>query len=481
MRYIAVYDDRIALPDEIREQIGVPTYGGLLHRKRLLREQQLELLGGMGFDRVEVLRTAADLAALAHRIESTGTDPMVAYLPASAVTPDSQAARSFLGKLRYATEGYALAGHGGATSPPPLFASWEALRPLLNAAAAESWGETLADGLDGFKPIPNHGDMLDLGDREAVTDFLSSTFDVRHFNAISHSELVVTKRSRDKAKMRAEAAVFDLLEGPIKAFFLPPIDAADEGETYRYATERLAVPDMAIQWLHRALDPAAFDAFLERVFAYVALRPTREGDATRREALYLGKVEQRHRQLREHASWPRIERLLVDHAGIDLAQLAQRHAQRWRTEAAAAGELREAISHGDLCFSNILYERHSRLTKLIDPRGATELEGLYLDATYDLAKLSHSVLGLYDFVNHGLHELRMNRDLDLELDLGGGDLGELQALFTARIEAAGLPLRWVRACEASLFLSMLPLHVDVPRKVVAFALIARRILDDLDA
>ena len=47
----------------------------------------------------------------------------------------------------------------------------------------------------------------------------------------------------------------------------------------------------------------------------------------------------------------------------------------------------------------------------------------------------------------------------------------------ARLAQRGLSLRTVRILEASLFLSMLPLHADNPRKLMALPLNGAAILD----
>ena len=51
------------------------------------------------------------------------------------------------------------------------------------------------------------------------------------------------------------------------------------------------------------------------------------------------------------------------------------------------------ISHGDLCMSNILWSDEMNIIKFIDPKGS---EYMMLDEYYDIAKLSHSIVGNYD-------------------------------------------------------------------------------------
>lgn len=66
--------------------------------------------------------------------------------------------------------------------------------------------------------------------------------------------------------------------------------------------------------------------------------------------------------------------------------------------------------HGDFCFSNILYDSRSNRIKTIDPRGVTPNGkiSIYGNIYYDIAKLSHSVIGLYDFIIAGYFKVSLN-------------------------------------------------------------------------
>ena len=141
---------------------------------------------------------------------------------------------------------------------------------------------------------------------------------------------------------------------------------------------------------------------------------------------------------------------------------------------------RLAIGHGDLCFSNILYSREAEVLKLIDPKGATAKEEMFADPYYDLAKLSHSVCGCYDFFNSGLYEIAIKRDLKLELTVDADKEAYIE-VFKEYLAKNGFDYALVRLYEASLFLSMLPYHMDQPGKVFGFLLNAAGILDEVEA
>ena len=137
------------------------------------------------------------------------------------------------------------------------------------------------------------------------------------------------------------------------------------------------------------------------------------------------------------------------------------------------------IGHGDLCFSNILYNYDLSIIKLIDVKGAMEEKELYMNPYYDIAKLSHSILGLYDFFNSDLYEIGVGEDLKLELRIDHNRT-PYEGIFRKYLDKNGLDLSLVRLYEASLFLSMLPYHTDREKKVLGFVLNAAGILDELD-
>ena len=104
---------------------------------------------------------------------------------------------------------------------------------------------------------------------------------------------------------------------------------------------------------------------------------------------------------------------------------------------------------------------------------------MWTDPYYELAKLSHSVCGLYDLFNYGLYRFEINEDLSsgIEIDFDGR---EYEKRFAKALQKNGYDMKAVRIFEVSLFLSMLPLHMDYPKKVFAFMKNAERIMDDIE-
>lgn len=68
------------------------------------------------------------------------------------------------------------------------------------------------------------------------------------------------------------------------------------------------------------------------------------------------------------------------------------------------------IIHGDLVFSNIIYDIGSNQIKLIDPRGNFNGDIVYGDIRYDIAKLAQCIVGKYDYIVNDLFDINWEAD-----------------------------------------------------------------------
>ncbi len=123
--------------------------------------------------------------------------------------------------------------------------------------------------------------------------------------------------------------------------------------------------------------------------------------------------------------------------------------------------------HGDLCLANIFFDNKKRAIKLIDPRGTFGNFSIYGDFRYDLAKLSHSFNGNYEFMISDLFEVTYkDNQIDYVINKSQeqktvADLFNLKMnrLFHGHIKE-------INFIESVLFLSMVPLHADHPKRQI---------------
>ena len=133
------------------------------------------------------------------------------------------------------------------------------------------------------------------------------------------------------------------------------------------------------------------------------------------------------------------------------------------------------FSHGDLCFSNMILSEAEDSILFIDPRGGDSFRTPY----YDLAKISHSLLGGYDHIINNKASICFNSDMTAFLDFDMNKDKSVKDLFNSFLESGDYKPEIVALVQVSLFLSMLPLHIDDTKKVYMLALRASELISGI--
>lgn len=477
-----VYYDRAVPETEARHLLGLTRYGDLLQQGDRLWTHVERLARRAGIEEFRHVTGADHLAKLKDELENR-SPVRVIHLSSMLAPIDTQGFADLLRRFRVSNE--ACRGTWQGTQAPLLacgMADYLAFLRRLEHPAPNEEGEGREHH---FLRVDLDATVVSLDDPAAFLDFLSGSLNSRHFNAMRREKREVIKASNKIEKIRSEHDFYHLLPPRYQRWFVLPYDLTVDAGSASYRMERLLVPDMGKQWIHGGLTIANFDAFLDDVGQFIRERPTRPCGAPAAQAhfneLYQAKLAARLDQLRQQPLFGRLDAFVrngTSHGGIDA--IVKSYFTLLDRLAQPATRI-EAIGHGDLCFSNILYDKRVRLLKLIDPKGASSADELYTDPYYDLAKLSHSVLGGYDFIVNGLYEIQIGEGIELSLTQLSHDLLPYRTRFVAWLEEQGWEPSRVRLYEASLFLSMLPYHVDRPRNLLAFLLTAGNILKELES
>ena len=481
-----IYDDATTAPPAITALIGIERFGELIFRRQRMSDHLHAAAAAAGLDSIIELRSQADVDELARRRRlGDWADDHFLLVPSNIVsTRPREAIVQFLRQALHAPGSLVLRGE----APRRAWDGWL----LLSTSEFSDYLQHRHDGsLATFferigrelVSLPDKLGLIDLTEEGTLLDYLSGAFDARFFNSLTRDQYTIVKRSTDKVKLEREYRFYDLLPDNMRMFFVQPFEFVDEGKVASYRMERLYLPDMALQWLHGAVRQHEMALFLDKIFHFINLR--RRRSATRAEMerqvddLYVDKVRSRIEQFKQQSEYaalePYLDRLC---GGID--GLLERYFALFAKARAklCVGEL--AIGHGDLCFSNILYDKRTQFVRLIDPRGATHEDELYTHPYYDVAKLSHSIVGGYDIVNHDMFDIQIGADMVPRLIHDLPPRRWAAAMFRDRLDQIGFDSHLVRLCEASLFISMLPLHIDRPLKVLGFAITATDILRSLE-
>ncbi|MBR1416474.1 MAG: hypothetical protein IJ572_01485 [Bacilli bacterium] len=123
-----------------------------------------------------------------------------------------------------------------------------------------------------------------------------------------------------------------------------------------------------------------------------------------------------------------------------------------------------SIIHGDPAFTNILVSPRNMIFKFIDPRGNFGIDTIYGDYRYDLAKLRHCYHGNYDDIINDLFEVK-EKDGIFKLLLYRDNNYKL---YDEIMEKHEININDIELIEGLLFISMVPLHSDYPKRQLAF-------------
>ncbi len=477
---LIVIDDRELAAGEVRGVVGPRRYGEILFQRRTLFERCRASLPPWAQQRLLHLRSNEQLAALRATLETSGDDAALCVIAGRAGFPDTGQLCQLIERLPYAEDSFS----DRLYQPLLVFlrnAHWLVERwPAFETAPLHSWEAPWQDWqrLQSVQP-------LDLAQLQQFLMLTSGATATRHFNQVEVDPYYYTKSSTDHHKMRAEYSFYALAPEAMRPWLIQPFDYREQDGRASYKMLRYYLADAALQWVHGAFEAGTFQSFIERLLFFVAQRPRRasprEQVLAAARTLFVDKVRQRADAFLQQAEGRRIDALMTASApSLALGVQLERYLRLYARHEPGFAFDHQVVGHGDPCFSNVLYDQQRHLLKLIDPKGAVAENELWTHPLYDLCKISHSVLGDYDFINNGLYRVSFDDDNTLQLQLSLERQTALKPLFTQQLARLGHDLRSVRLGEASLFLSMLPLHIDYPNKVMAFLLKANAILDEVE-
>ncbi len=129
------------------------------------------------------------------------------------------------------------------------------------------------------------------------------------------------------------------------------------------------------------------------------------------------------------------------------------------------------VMHGDFCFSNLLFDFRKHQIQMIDPRGSLDGVNFTINGflSYDLAKLTHSVIGLYDFIVSDRFIINKDNDgiSEIVFNLQKQTLN-VQSEFLSILIEKGFNFKLIMTICIHLFISLIPLHSDSTNRQQGF-------------
>lgn len=306
----------------------------------------------------------------------------------------------------------------------------------------------------------------------------------RAFNSLQITHTTVRKLSADTFKMKAEAEWFERVPPKVQPYAARLLDKGEQGQRAFYSTEYQYAPNLSELYVFSAIGRVSWKKILISCAEFLEICAATPGDKPR---------DDYSRQLMGSKTVERLERFATE-TGFDIEHELVYKGRRMPSLLEIGRQLETMVSfdpaasstmmHGDFCFSNILYNSRNSRISVIDPRGYvfSKEHEIYGDYRYDIAKYSHSIDGLYDFIISDRYDLKQDGiyKFDLNFDTSAHRQWLQSAFSEMSIAGVSVSSAEIRAITTSLFISMLPLHSDRPDRQKAFIANSLRLYSTLE-
>ncbi len=238
---------------------------------------------------------------------------------------------------------------------------------------------------------------------------------VRSFNSLKYDDFrsILTKSSSNKEKLAWEINWFKNLPNDLKNF-TPRLVDYKEGTDTEYSLEFYGYTSLADIFLYGEYEASHLENVLEKIFHYISYVQENYNDKNfpikHFYDIYLDKTFERVEKLLQNDFLEQIynmDYIIINWKQYDNIKniLDKEYLTNFVNEY-IYNPNDCTIIHGDLCFSNILFDMNSGIFKLIDPRWKFWEIGIWGDIKYDIAKFRHSVHGRYENIISDLFNLQ---------------------------------------------------------------------------
>jgi dTDP-glucose pyrophosphorylase len=350
-------------------------------------------------------------------------------------------------------------------------------RDSVTTAEAAGRPPELAAILDGLRAEAGlvalrAGEWSDVGNSDRLALSHQRLLQKRAFNELRIDPTfgTVTKRSQDVEKFIDEVNYLRLLPQELQVLFPRVLEASTDWNEPYVTLEYYGYPALSGVFVFENVDAAIWEQVflhLRDVLTRGFMRYKRPLSAQAVTQMYLTKTRARLQNTRSSPLadlYSHEGKLVVN--GRPMANLPLRWAQIEHEVTRLAEGVEATVIHGDFCLSNILYDLRARTCKLIDPRGSFGEKGIFGDPRYDVAKLFHSVYGLYDFIVNDLFHIEVEGQ-SITLDIRSRAQHDAIRRAMERVFFPQFDRRDVLLITALIFAGIPALHYDAPRRQLA--------------
>ena len=323
----------------------------------------------------------------------------------------------------------------------------------------------------------------DVGHRSNYFSSKKELLQSRFFNYLELDKKngIVTKKSQNIQKLKNEINWYNLIPNEIK-IMTPKIISSKINKNPNLVMEHIDFSTLTEIWLYGNISYKNWQPILDDLKNIINIFQTHKKLVNKKdyEQIYITKTQDRVQEL--ISSNPIFKKLFsYEHIKIN-----GKTYDNWNKLSEKVfpkinklfSKKDNCVIHGDLCFSNILYDVPNNQYKIIDPRGKWG-NSVFGDIKYDLAKLRHSIVGGYDSINNGLFSVEQ-KDNSLKINiLKSSQYEKISNDFDLWVSKSW-NLEQIKMIEGLLFISMIPLHNEDIKKQLAFYAVGVQRLNEIN-
>ena len=331
-----------------------------------------------------------------------------------------------------------------------------------------------------------HETFLDLTHDILSTETKLRNINCRNFHEIEFSKQsnTITKFSTNKQSQINVIRFYESLDNNKRRYFPSFIKSKKTNDVYSYTLEYIPLPSLSELFLHEKLGHHIWFNMISKLKnIYDDLYPDSGGiKGLNSVDFFSGKLAKRENsfvKLFEKNNFNAVKNIYENPYELNNKKMPPLKITFQKLSKNLKFFDKNSISwfgHGDFCFNNILIDPYSLSIKLIDPKASNTSGNQYIGfvpKNYDLAKLNHSFVGLYDSVVANMFTLHVIGKNKFKFDIFYPDKfifikDIFQEVFFENNQDL---IREINQITSSLFLSMLPLHAEDPKRVLVLAMI----------
>ena len=322
---------------------------------------------------------------------------------------------------------------------------------------------------------------FDLGHANTYFSSRANITTQRAFNDLKIANGIVQKSGIPSEKIQAEALWFEKIPAQLKKYSPMLIQHGEKNGSYFYELEYLPYIPLNELYVHGKNETLQWNSIFEKLSDFLSISTNEDcAESLKREInqdtykLFVDKTKDRFdtyakninldankQYTYKNVKLPKIDKIIDD-----------------CIEKSLSLDIVHGIMHGDFCFSNILFDSRGDRIKVIDPRGINLKSEftIYGDTKYDFAKLTHSVIGLYDYIISGYYVIEESANGAIQIIFDTDErIHNIQKHFIKYFKLKNISVDEIMPLVVLLFLSMLPLHSDRPDRQKAMFVNALRL------